>query len=269
MLDRRTFLASGALVPLAACTTQSSMGSKAAIKIVTFNIWHDAGDWATRRTLIADVLRKADPDIIAFQEILQDSGKNLPNQAETFAQMLTGYSVHFMSTSPEGAANRYGNAILSRLPVVDVATKKLEPLNDYRTAIRVRVRLGARLVDIVNTHLAHQADAGPVRAQQIGDMLAWLPTDNVPLVIAGDFNAPLTEPALATVMDRGLESALPAGAAATTLVTSRGHSARVIDHIFFERGRFVVADAHIIADQPVDGEYPSDHFGVSASLLLK
>jgi len=269
MIDRRTLLTAAAALPLAACADRYvSRATPGTLKVVTFNIWHDAGDWATRRGLIVDALRGIDADVIALQEILQDSKKNLPNQADTLGEALEGYSVHFMSTSPEGSASRYGNAILSRLPVIDIATKKLEPLNDYRTAIRARVDVGGRPVDIANTHLAHQADAGPVRTRQIKDMLGWLPKDGTPLVALGDFNAPLTEASLAPLGERGLQTALPPGAATTTLVTSRGHSARVIDHIFYERDHFAVTDARTFADQPVNGEYPSDHYGVAATLTL-
>lgn len=267
--DRRSLLTVAAAWPLAACVTRQATIQSRTIKLVTFNIWHDAGDWPTRRTLIADVLRQADADVIAFQEVLQDSGKQLPNQAETLAQMLGGYSVRFMSTSPEDAPNRYGNAIITRLPIIETDTKKLEPLSDYRTAIRLRVRSGANTIDIVNTHLAYQADAGPVRTQQINDLIGWLPTDNIPLVVMGDFNAPLAEPALIPLRARGLISALPDNSATTTLVTSRGHEPRVIDHIFVDNQHFAVADTRIIADQPVDGEYPSDHFGVATTLQLK
>lgn len=267
--SRRTVLATVAALPVAACAPRAASARFVPLRVVTFNIWHDAGNWPLRLELITNVLRAANPDVIALQEVLQDSRKGLPNQAETIAAALGGYSVHFMSTSPEGAANRYGNAILSRLPVLAVDTVKLEPINDYRTAIRLRVEAGGRPVDIVNTHLAYQADAGPVRAQQIRGLLDWLPKDEVPLVLMGDFNAPLDEAALAPIAIHGLDPALPPGAADTTLVVSRGHQPRVIDHIFADPRDFAVRDARRIADQPVNGEYPSDHFGVAATLTLR
>lgn len=267
MIDRRTLLAAAAAAPLAACAPRVSV-PRWRVRVATLNIWHDAGNWPLRQRLIADVLRASNADLIALQEVLQDSKKSLPNQAETIAAALGGYSVHFMSTSPPGAANRYGNAILSRLPVIGTDTIKLEPLNDYRTALRIRVRAGGDVVDIVNTHLAWQPDQGPVRAQQIRGLLDWLPSDDVPLVLMGDFNAPLDEAALAPIAIRGLEPALPPGAVDTTLVVSRGHKPRVIDHIFADRRAFEIADARRIADA-VDGEFPSDHYGVAATLTLR
>lgn len=264
-LTRRTLLAAAAALPVAACAPRAAP-SRAPLRAVTFNIWHDAGNWPLRLKLLTDVLRAADADVIALQEVLQDSKKNLPNQAETIAAALGGYTAHFMSTSPEGAANRYGNAILTRLPVSSVDTIKLEPLDDYRTAIRVRVDAHGRPVDVVNTHLAWQPDAGPARARQIRGLLDWLPDDDVPVVLMGDFNAPLDETPLAQIAVRGLDPALKPGSTDTTLVVSRGHQPRVIDHIFADPRVFDVTDARRIGDVAVNGEYPSDHFGVAATL---
>ncbi|HSX55475.1 MAG TPA: endonuclease/exonuclease/phosphatase family protein [Sphingomonas sp.] len=263
-MHRRSLLAAAAALPVAACAPRATAPRKP-LRAVTFNIWHDAGNWPLRLKLITDVLRAADADVIALQEVLQDSKKNLPNQAETIAAALGGYSVHFTSTAPLDAANRYGNAILTRLPVLATDTIKLEPLADSRTAIRVRVDHGGRPVDVVNTHLAWQPDQGSMRAQQIRGLLDWLPRDEVPLVLMGDFNAPLDEAPLAQIAVRGLDPALRPGATDTTLVVSRGHKPRVIDHIFADPRAFAVSDARRIADA-VAGEFPSDHYGVAATL---
>lgn len=269
MLDRRTLLFIAAALPLAACTTGRVTPPGRAVRVATFNIWHDMGDWTARQPLLVEALRAADADVIALQEVLEDAGKGLPNQADTLARALGGYSVLFFSTDPHGAPRRYGNAILSRLPVLAEAARKLEPLNDYRTALRVRVRAFGRPIDIVNTHLAWQDDAGPVRARQISDLLSWLPAPGVPLVVMGDFNAPLSDAGLASLTSPRFEAALPRESVATTLNPAKGHRGRVIDHIFVEREWLTVSDARIIGDQPTNGEYPSDHFGVAATLGLR
>lgn len=269
MLDRRTLLSAAAAVPLAACTIGRVSSGPRGLKVLTFNIWHDAGDWAARQLLLIEALRAVDADVIALQEVLQDANKGLPNQADTLARALGGYTVHFFSTDAESAPRRYGNAILTRLPVLAEAARKLEPLNDYRTALRVRVRAYGRPIDIVVTHLAWQEDAGAVRARQVSDLFSWLPSKGVPLVVMGDFNAPLSDSGLASLTSARFESALPSGSVPTTLNPARGHMRRVIDHIFVERKWFSVGNARVIGDQPREGEYPSDHFGVAATLGLR
>ncbi|MBA3939928.1 MAG: hypothetical protein C0520_01825 [Sphingopyxis sp.] len=268
-VDRRALLAAMASLPLAACAHRVSGGTTRNLGVATFNIWHDAGgQWPVRLGLLTAALRAADADVIALQEILEDANRGLPNQADTIAHAL-GYAVHFVAPEPEGAPKRYGNAILTRLPVIEVARRKLEPLSDYRTAIRVRVQSGDGPVDIVGTHLAWQPDAAAVRAEQLADLLGWLPTDGTPLVVMGDFNAPLDDPGLKAMGPPRFTSALPFGAATTTLNPARGHAPRVIDHIFADSAHFAVAAAKVIGSEPVDGEYPSDHFGVAARLTRR
>lgn len=268
--NRRAVLAGTLALSLAGCTRGLVGGAKPSLSVATFNIWHDAGgNWPTRLKLLTDALRSVDADVVGLQEVLEDAARSLPNQAQTIAAELGYPEVHFVATEPEGSPKRYGNAILTRLPVIEVARRKLEPLSDYRTAIRVRVKTEAGPVDIVNTHLAWQPEAGAVRAQQLADLLAWLPKDGVPLIVMGDFNAPLDDPGLQAMGPPRFLSALPPGAAETTLNPARGHAARVIDHIFVERSAFDVTGARVIGDRAVEGEYPSDHFGVAATLVQR
>lgn len=262
MIDRRALLTAAAALPLVAATRP-----RATLRVATFNIWHDAGDWPARLPLLAAALRETDPHAIFLQEVLQDADKGLPNQAETIAAALgRGWRVEFASTSPVGARNRYGNAILTRLPVTGTAMRKLAPADDYRTALRVRVRAGSRAVDLVTTHLAWQPGAGPIRARQIADLLAWLPRDRIPLVLGGDFNAPAGASELTPLREHGLADASPPAAVRTTLAPGHGHAEQVIDHIFADPRTFAVASARIIGDRPTGGVYPSDHFGVAATL---
>lgn len=269
-LDRRTLLAGMAGLPLAACAHRIGAVGAGDLGVATFNIWHDAGgQWPKRLPLLTAALRAADADVIALEEVLEDAGKGLSNQAATIARDLGYPEVHFVAPEPEGSPKRYGNAILTRLQVIEVARRKLEPLSDYRTAIRVRVRTGDGPVDVVATHLAWQPEAAAVRTQQVADLLAWLPRDGTPLVIMGDFNAPLDDPGLAALGPPRFNSALAPGAAPTTLNPARGHAPRVIDHIFADSAHFAIAAAKVIGSDAVDGEYPSDHFGVAARLTRK
>lgn len=269
MFDRRNFLLAASTLPLSACVGGRLASRPLGLRVATFNIWHDMGDWTPRQLLLVHALREVNADVIALQEVLEDANKGLPNQAETLARALGGYSVHFFSTDPEGAPRRYGNAILSRSSILAETARKLEPLDDYRTAVRVRVRSENRPIDFVVTHLAWQDDAGPVRARQVADLLAWLPNEGVPLVVMGDFNAPLSDKGLAALILPRFESALPSGSAVTTLNPAKGHPNRVIDHIFAERKYFSVKGARVIGDRPIHGDFPSDHFGVAATLSFR
>jgi endonuclease/exonuclease/phosphatase family metal-dependent hydrolase len=272
MIHRRRLLTGLAAAPLTlpagGCVSLSGVGSRE-MRLVCFNIWHNQGDWAARQPLLIEAIRAENPDVIALQEVLEDAAVGLPNQARTIADALGGYAMHFVSTDPEGAPRRYGNAVLSRLPVLAHDSRKLEPLNDYRTALRARVAVGGRAVDVVNTHLAWQPDQAPVRAQQIADLMAWLPADGTPLIVMGDFNATQDDAGLNALTGPRFFSALPRGAAETTLNPARGHQPRVIDHIFAEAAQFEPGGGSVIGSIPMNGEYPSDHFGVAATVRLR
>jgi endonuclease/exonuclease/phosphatase family metal-dependent hydrolase len=269
MIDRRILLAGLASTPLAGCVSTPVDEARTELKLVTFNIWHNQGDWTARLPLLVAVIRAEAPDVIGLQEVLEDAAVGLPNQAQTLADALGGYSVHFVSTDPEGAPRRYGNAVLSRLPVIAFESRKLQPLDDYRTALRVRVALGGRSVDVVNTHLAWQADAAVVRARQIAGLVSMLPQDGTPVIVMGDFNAVQADAGLAALTGPRFFSALPRGAAQTTLNPAKGHPPRVIDHIFAETAKFAPVSAAVIGSSPVAGEYPSDHFGVAATVSVR
>lgn len=268
MIGRRALLAAGAALPLVGCASAPPTGGGPALTVATLNLWHNQGDWTARRPLMIAALKDQNADVIALQEVLEDAAVGLENQAAMLARELGGYRVVFVSTDPEDAPRRYGNALLTRLPVLAEASTRLEPLDDYRTALRLRVSVRGRPVDVVVTHLAWQDDAGPVRARQIASLLGWLPQDGVPLIVMGDFNATQDDSGLATLTGPRFFSALPRGSAVTTLNPAKGHPNRVIDHIFAEPEFFRPVAAHLFGDEPTNDEYPSDHFGVTATLRL-
>ena len=95
-----------------------------------------------------------------------------------------------------------------------------------------------------------------------------VPQDGAPLIVMGDFNATQDDSGLATLTGARFFSTLPRNSVATTLNPAKGHPNRVIDHIFAEREFFDPVEAHVFGDVATGGEYPSDHFGVTATLRL-
>ena len=233
------------------------------VDIVTLNLWNDEADWPARLAVITDTLAALRPDVIVLQEVLQDSAKGLANQAETLGDRL-GYAVVFASVDGPERAKRYGNAILSRHPVLDTSWVRLRPLTDYRVAARARLEVDGRPLDVVATHLHHTMEGDSVRAVQVADLLAFLDrTGGAPWLVAGDFNAPADAPALARLAALAPDAfgALHPGADASTLVEALGHTPRRIDHVFAGPGLTSEASRLVLAE-PVGGVQPSDHRGV-------
>ena len=236
------------------------------LRVVTLNIYHDRADWPARLPLIVEQLRALDADVIALQEVLQAEG--LPNQALSIGQAL-GYSVQFVSNDPPDHPRRYGNALLTRLPVLEQDWTPLALREDSRSLGHARLRFEGAPIDVYFTHLHHTQEGGAIRRRQLQDLRAFIARrpSPAPSLVLGDFNAPVTAPEM-TAMAGYVDSfgSVHPGADARAVTTLNPHffdfRAR-IDHVFAESGRFEVLDARTVLDTPgADGTWPSDHFGI-------
>lgn len=266
------------LMTLAAVAGPAVAASPAAaetLTVVTLNLWHDQSEWPRRMARILREIRTLEPDVLCLQEVLQHA--TLPNQALALADSL-GLQAHFTSVDPEGAPKRYGNAILTRHPVLERGGKSLEPMNDYRVVTHVRIDLHGRPLDVYDTHLHHTHEGGAIRATQIRDLMAFIDSTRGAgaYLLAGDFNAPLESPEMAPLRSQCLDAFATAnpnvrGAEAATMNPLHEKNPRAIDHIFVARhGRpalRVQAASVLFREQDADGVRASDHFGVLARLV--
>ena len=184
------------------------------LRVVTFNIWNRQGPWPQRLPLIRDGLAALEPDVIGLQEVLGFPG--LPSQADEIAAGL-GWHVHYAPAWNIGGGLTYGNAILSKHPLLDAAVLPLPTPDgvDTRSVAFARVDVPGGPVPLFVTHLTFQHHLGHVRCQQVRaltDHVAALapidsrgsvarpspigaspdrvPTqDGPPPIVLGDFNA--------------------------------------------------------------------------------
>ncbi|UYC13745.1 endonuclease/exonuclease/phosphatase family protein [Xanthomonas sp. CFBP 8445] len=212
----------------------------------------DGDDWSARRERIVEALQRLHPDAVALQEVLQTP--ELPNQAQWLAARL-GYHCHFISPDPPSRPQRRGNALLTRLPVLEEAETLLHPLEDYSVAGLVRVDLHGQPVNLYFTRLHAARDGGASRREQAEDLMAWIDAtaEDVPSVLAGGFFAAARAPALAPLAAR-FEDASVRGEAARNRIDVRARApgtAAAADHVFFERGHFrPVHGARLFAPAP-------------------
>jgi beta-glucosidase len=242
------------------------------VKVVTLNLYHDKDEWPKRRVQIVEKLRQLQPDVIALQEVLQH--ETLANQAEWLATQLD-YQWHFASTDPVGNPRRYGNAILTRHPILRRGQKSLQPLDDARTAAFVRIDRDGRPLNVYATHLHWTDQGGAIRSRQVADLMRYIEetSENIPTLVAGDFNSTADSPELATLRERFVDiygSRHPeADAISSSTLNLKYFAPKRIDHVFFERDAFAPVSATILFDRPdAQGVWASDHFGLSAELRL-
>ncbi|KLD78341.1 endonuclease/exonuclease/phosphatase family protein [Xanthomonas hyacinthi] len=214
----------------------------ATLSMVSLNLEQDRNDWPARRVRIVEALQRLQPDAIALQEVLQTA--ELPNQAQWLAAQL-GYHCHFISADPPSRPQRRGNALLTRLPVLEEAETLLHPFEDYSVAGLVRVDLHGQPVNLYFTRLHAVRDGGASRREQTDDLMAWIDAtaEGVPSLLAGGFFAAADAPELVPLAARfGDSDARLRGTRGDAL--RNGLDPRVFalaaqaDHVFFERGRF-------------------------------
>ena len=266
-----------AVLMLSACQTANLAHAPAStdrttLTLVTLNLYHDKDDWPRRRIQIVEKLKALQPDVIALQEVLQH--ESLPNQAEWLASQL-GYDSHFVSVDPPSATRRYGNALLTRLPVLARDETRLHPLDDSRTAALLRVELQGKPINIYATHLHHAEQGGAIRKQQIDDLMAFIDktAGGFPSVVTGDFNSAADSPELAHLRENFVDTygSLHPDADADTSSTLNLHYFKParIDHVFHQRDVFTPATAEIMLNHAdPDGTWPSDHYALKAVMRL-
>jgi endonuclease/exonuclease/phosphatase family metal-dependent hydrolase len=151
---------------------------------VTYNVHACVGmDGRTDVARVADVLAELAPDVIALQEVLSGFGDRISGQVCELASRLEMEAV--FGTASRRWSGRFGNAILSRIPIVewscdDISVERSEP----RCMLRALLDGG---VTVLNTHLGLRARERHRQVAWVEDFLDGRPAG--PVVLMGDFNA--------------------------------------------------------------------------------
>jgi endonuclease/exonuclease/phosphatase family metal-dependent hydrolase len=203
---------------------------------MSWNIHHGAGiDGRLDLERLARVIRDARVDLVALQEV--DRGvertdcRDLPKELGD----LTGMA-HVFSNNFHYQGGEYGNAILSRLPVLSWTNRHYRMLRngEQRGLLEARVRWNGRPIRFFSTHLDYRPDEAErlAHVEEIRQVVSL--EESTPVILAGDLNA-LPESRVIQSMKAFLADAwIMAGSGAGATFPSSAPDRR-IDYVFLSK----------------------------------
>ena len=270
------------------------------VRVATLNLWGHNGAWEQRRLVLIDGLRELQPDIIAFQEAIVGDGYDQVKDI-----LGTGYHVAHQTVGLVGDGN-HGASIASRWPIGEVREANLHltprtgdyPCGALAAEILAPEPLGSVLFACHGpSHqlsYEYERELQAVAAARLIEELAEL-VGARHVVVGGDFNA---DPGASSVAfwrgERSLEGtsvcyldawerARPGEAGPTftprnPLVSENKPApgrARRMDYLLLRcedslyGPTLEVSSCGLAFDEPVNGVWGSDHFGVVADLCAQ
>ena len=183
------------------------------VRVMSYNL-HQGFSAEGRLNLetLARVIEGENPDVVALQEISR--GWVVDGSVDMLVWLSRRLDMPYL-WGP-AADSVWGNAILSRYPVVDAETFPMPNNRELRlkrafTSVRVDIG-GEQALNVIATHLHHLADEGHRRVVQVEAILeSWAARDQT--VILGDFNARPWDPEMTLMREADLRDAFVASEA--------------------------------------------------------
>jgi endonuclease/exonuclease/phosphatase family metal-dependent hydrolase len=262
------------------------------LRVATLNIWNRFGPWDERLAAIRAGVRALAPDLLGLQEVVRLAPGDGDGLDQT-AVIGEGFGYH-AAYSRAHDEKWFGNALLSRWPITDTRVFELPRggTDERRTLLFAAVQSPFGAIPAFVTHLNWKFDEGHVRQAQIREIVAHIQAlplpGGFPALLVGDMNAEPDSDEMRFL--RGLTTlggsrsvyfqdafALAGDGSPGITYGKRNPFAahlrepdRRIDYVFVhgrdERHRGEPLEARVCFDAPVDGTFPSDHFGVVATL---
>lgn len=170
------------------CITPSFAAEKTRLTVMTYNIRHGKGiDEVVDIDRILEVIARANPDIVVLNEV--DQGRIRSGGVLQVQYLADRLGMEHVFGIAEGKTN-YGNAILSKFPIVDsevfdlVQPRWMKAVT--RVCVRISVDIDGNTLDVYGTHLGL---GGFQEIQtEMGHIYNKYKERENPSIIAGDLN---------------------------------------------------------------------------------
>ncbi|MFG1815111.1 endonuclease/exonuclease/phosphatase family protein [Kribbella sp. NPDC049174] len=253
---------------------------------MTWNVWWRFGSmWVARHEAIAQTLLLANSDVIALQEVW---GTRATNQVAALGAELGLHGAYAgpsyppatdVARDPRDAGVEVGIGLLSRWEITGWRVVRMPARHRAFDPVAVVATIAHPVapLHVVVGCLEYDPAYNDDRLAQAA-LLAELATDPaldgpLPVVVAGDLNAPAGSPLLRPLADV-LTDAWVAGNGDPAVVTAPAEAGpellgQRIDHVYFRPGMFnrpVTVTETSAPGDAVDGVTPSDHRAVLCAL---
>jgi endonuclease/exonuclease/phosphatase family metal-dependent hydrolase len=173
-------------------SNQSPAKKPLRLTILSYNIHHgEGGDGRLDLARIADVIRAADPDLVALQEVDRNTARTGKVDQPAELARLTDRHFAFGANIPY-QGGEYGNAVLSRWPIARTENHRLPSYDrgEQRGVLEVEVRPleSEQAVVLLCTHLdARRGDSERIASAKAINELT-IKRGEQPMILAGDLN---------------------------------------------------------------------------------
>ena len=254
------------------------------LRVLTWNVWWRFGPWGERQQGLLRSMRDTGADLIGVQECW-------PEQIADFAAAL---EYHHVTSAPDPDSEfGFVNAVLSRWPIESTAELALPTLQEpaRRSAVMARIRSPFGSIPMFSTHLDWQYDRSLHRQTQLEAICSFVDQhtgadDPFPALLVGDFNAVPDSDEVRRLTGRGAPyvpglifsdvwEQIGEGPGFTWSernphVEAPAWPNRRLDYITVAWPRNRPAGnpvaTGLVGSRTVQGQVPSDHFGVMADL---
>jgi endonuclease/exonuclease/phosphatase family metal-dependent hydrolase len=254
------------------------------MRIATLNIWHRSNPWNERKAAIVHALRELSPDIVGLQEVLAPvNAEASGDQAKELAEGL-GYEIAYAPACVWGGVTYFGNAILTRYPIISAS---FEPLpghaDESRSYVHALLDTPEGKAPIFVTHLAWRPEDFATRIAQVRFLkqriheLVPRNAGALPAIVTGDLNAEPNSQEIQEFTENFADAWHLAGDGSDGFTWDRQneythvhdvHSQR-IDYILVQKpmAPLRLTKTRLALARQHDGVWPSDHFGLGADFV--
>jgi endonuclease/exonuclease/phosphatase family metal-dependent hydrolase len=180
------FLIALCFAAVAAHPLRAEEGAKS-LKVMTWNIRHGRGlDETIDLERIAAIIAAQKPDLVLLQEVDQGCARSGGvDQAQEIAKIAGLHHAFGKAMDHDGGG--YGQAILSRFPLLDPKIHRLPGNGEPRIAFSATIESSVGTLTVASTHLTQES--GKTQHAQSQVAAASLLESPHPVILAGDLNA--------------------------------------------------------------------------------